>query len=159
MPVYKTTSSKQTKKLAGLLAKKILSRRIKRKNALVLALVGDLGAGKTTFIQGFLRALGVRKKITSPTFILMKKIQISKSKFQKKSKTQNFKNVYHIDCYRIQRAKELLKLGLKEILGNFQNIVLVEWAERIQRALPKSTIWLKFEHGPKENIRSIRIYS
>lgn len=148
MPVYKTTSSKQTKKLAGFLTKKFL--KIKRKNALILALQGELGAGKTTFIQGFLRALGVRKKITSPTFVLIKCYMLHAS---------CFKNTYHIDCYRIKKASELLKLGLKEILENPQNIVLIEWAERIQRVLPKNAIWIKFFHGSKENIRSIRIYS
>jgi tRNA threonylcarbamoyladenosine biosynthesis protein TsaE len=148
MPVYKTNSSKQTKKLAGFLAKKFL--KIKRKNALVLALQGELGAGKTTFIQGFLKSLGVRKKITSPTFVLIKCYMLHASRFR---------NAYHIDCYRIKKASELLKLGLKEILENPQNIVLIEWAERIQRVLLKNAIWIKFFHGSKENIRSIRIYS
>jgi len=148
MSVYKTTSSKQTKKLAGFLAKKFL--KIKRKNALILALQGELGAGKTTFVQGFLRGLGIKKKITSPTFVLIKYYMLHAS---------CFKNTYHIDCYRIKKADELLNLGLKEILNVSQNIVLIEWAERIQRALPKDAIWIKFEHGPKENIRVIRLYS
>ena len=150
MPVYKTISSKQTKKLAGFLAQKVLKSRLKQKNALILALVGDLGSGKTTFVQGFLRGLGIKKKITSPTFVLIKGYMPHAS---------NFRNVYHIDCYRIKKADELLKLGLKEILENPKNIVLIEWAEKIKRILPKSTIWIKFEHGVKENIRSIRIYS
>jgi len=150
MSVYKTASSKQTKKLAGLLAKKILSRRIKRKNALILTLQGELGAGKTTFIQGFLKGLGVRKKITSPTFVITKSYKL---------KAKSYKIAYHIDCYRIRKPKELLSLGLREILGNPKNIILIEWAEKIQGVLPKNAIWIKFFHGSKENIRSIRIYS
>ena len=145
---YKTTSFRQTKKLANLLARKFLRRRLKQKGALILALSGELGAGKTTFIQGFMRGLGVRKKITSPTFVLIKNYKL---------KTSNYKRVYHVDCYRIKNAGELLKLGLREIFENPQNIVLIEWTERIRRALPKNAIWLKFEHGEKENQRIIHL--
>ena len=98
--------------------------RIKKKNALILALSGNLGSGKTTFIQGFLRAAGIRRKITSPTFVLIKNYKIQ---------TENYKRVYHIDCYRIKKSKELLDLGLKEILNNPENIVLIEWPERIKK--------------------------
>jgi len=149
MVFYKTNSSNQTRKIAANLAKKILKKRA-TKNALVFALLGDLGSGKTTFVQGFLRSLGIRKKITSPTFVIFKRFKI---------KDLRFKNIYHVDCYRIQKPNDLLALGLKEILENPQNIVLIEWPEKIKRILPKNTIWLKFEHGEKENIRGIRIYS
>jgi len=145
---YKITSFKQTKKIANLLARKFLQRRLKQKGALVLALSGDLGSGKTTFIQGFMRGLGVKNKITSPTFVLIKNYKL---------KISNYKRAYHIDCYRIKNAGELLKLGLKEILNNPQNIVLIEWAERILRALPKNVVWLKFEHGQKINERNVEL--
>ena len=148
---YKTTSFRQTKKLANLLARKFLQRRLKQKGALVLALSGDLGAGKTTFVQGFLRGLGVRKKITSPTFVIIKNYELRIKNHGK------YGRAYHIDCYRIKKVKELLDLGLKEILENPQNIVLIEWAERIKRALPKNAVWLKFEHGEKENQRIIHL--
>ncbi|NCO15556.1 MAG: tRNA (adenosine(37)-N6)-threonylcarbamoyltransferase complex ATPase subunit type 1 TsaE, partial [Parcubacteria group bacterium] len=72
---------------------------------------------------------------------------------------KNYKQAYHIDCYRIKKADELLKLGLREVLENPQNIVLIEWAEKIKKILPKNFVWLKFEHGPKENIRVIRLNS
>lgn len=148
--LFKTTSAGQMKKLAGLLAREILGRRMNKKSALIFALTGDLGTGKTTFIQGFLRCLNVRRKITSPTFVITKSYKL---------KAKTYQIVYHIDCYRIKKPKELLDLGLKEILNVSQNIVLIEWAERIQRALPKNAIWIKFFHGSKENIRSISIYS
>jgi len=144
---FRSCSTAQTKKFAAELAKKILKKR-KAKNALVFALSGDLGSGKTTFVQGFLRALGVKRKITSPTFVIFKRFKIYDLRF---------KNVYHIDCYRLQKPEDLLALGLREILQNSQNIVLIEWPEKIRRILPKNTIWLKFEHAEKENQRIIKI--
>jgi len=146
--LYKTNSPGQTKKLAGLLAQETLKMRIKKKNALVFALTGDLGTGKTTFIQGFLRGLSVRRRITSPTFVITKSYKL---------KTKSHQTVYHIDCYRIKKASELLKIGLKEILEYPQNIVLIEWAEKIKRILPKNSIWIKFRHGKKINQRIIKI--
>jgi len=150
MHSYKTDSSKETQKIAAGLAKKFLRAKTKRKNALVFALMGELGSGKTTFVQGFLRGLGIKKKITSPTFVIAKNYKL---------KTKNYKQAYHIDCYRIKKADELLKLGLREVLENPQNIVLIEWAEKNKKILPKNFVWLKFEHGPKENIRVIRLNS
>ncbi len=148
MIFYKTNSSKQTQKIAADLVKKFLRGRA-QKSALVFALQGDLGSGKTTFVQGFLRALGIKKKITSPTFVLFKKYLILQS--------PNFPIIYHVDCYRIKEPKELLDLGFKEILSNPKNIVLIEWPERIKKILPKNSVWLKFEHGKKENQRIIKI--
>ncbi|MEK7162937.1 MAG: tRNA (adenosine(37)-N6)-threonylcarbamoyltransferase complex ATPase subunit type 1 TsaE [Patescibacteria group bacterium] len=142
-------SAKQTKQFAGFLAKEILKKQPEPKNALVLALVGDLGAGKTTFVQGFLRAVGIKKKITSPTFVLIKTYKLTNLK--------TYKLIYHIDCYRIKKSKELLALGLKEILNNPHNIILIEWPERIKNILPKDSIWIKFEYGEKENEKIIQI--
>lgn len=145
----------ETKKFAADLAKRLAKKR--RRGALILALTGELGSGKTTFVQGFLRGLGVKKKITSPTFVLMKKFQIPNTKYQINSKIQIPKTAYHIDCYRIKKSNEFLKLGAKEILANPQNIVLIEWAEKIKKILPKNAAWLKFEHGGKITERIIKI--
>ncbi len=153
---FKTSSFSHTQKLARILAQKILRSRKKSiiklnpriKNALVLALTGDLGTGKTTFAQGFFKALGIKNRVTSPTFILIKNY---------KPQTINYRLAYHIDCYRIKKPKELLSLGLKEILKNSKNIILIEWAEKIKRFLPKNSIWIKFEHGNKINQRIIAL--
>ena len=133
---FKTKSAQETKKIAKLLAQEI-------SRPVVLALTGDLGSGKTTFIQGFLKGLGVKKRITSPTFVIMR--------------TYNL--VYHIDCYRLSKPKELLKLGFKEILQNPKAIILIEWAEKIRKILPKNTIWLEFKHDRKPNERVIHFSS
>jgi len=151
-----TNNSNQTKKLGEFLAKKLKQRA--RKRALVLGLKGDLGGGKTTFLQGFAKGLGIKQKVLSPTFIIMRKFQIPKSKFQTNSKSQiaKFKTLYHIDCYRLVRDKEILDLGFKEIISDPKNIIAIEWAERIKKILPKSTIWINFEFIDK-NKRGIRI--
>jgi tRNA threonylcarbamoyladenosine biosynthesis protein TsaE len=119
-----------------------------RKGAVVLALKGDLGSGKTTFTQGFLRGLGIRGKAQSPTFVIFKRFAL---------RDLPFTNVYHFDCYRIKKADELKILGIKEILENPKNIVLIEWPERIKNILPKNIRKIEFKHGKKENERLIKI--
>lgn len=127
MKSYITNSPFQTKKLGEKLAKEILRNKLKRR-AFVIGLTGELGGGKTTFLQGFARGLGIKEKILSPTFVIMKR----------------FKNFYHIDCYRLQKPEELLDLGFKEIISNPSNIVVIEWADKIKKIIPKNTIRIKF---------------
>lgn len=122
----------ETRKMARLLAQEIL----KNKKACpgfipgrTIGLQGELGAGKTTFIQAFAKGLGIKNKITSPSFVLMKR----------------YKNLYHIDCYRIKSYKDILALDFKEIVSNPKNIIVIEWAEKIKKILPKKTIWIKFK--------------
>lgn len=143
-------SPQKTKKFAADLAKKLV--KIGSRRALILGLSGDLGSGKTTFVQGFLRALGVRHKITSPTFVLIKHYHLPHYQLP----ITNYRYAYHIDCYRVKKPSELLRLDLKEILDNPQDIVLIEWAEKIKKILPKGTTWLKFGHTERENGRIIR---
>ena len=131
-----TYSLSQTQKIAKELARDIL-RNKNNKNAFVVALEGDLGSGKTAFVQGFAKGLGIKEKILSPTFVILKKYQIPNTKH----KIQNF---YHIDCYRIQKPKEVLDLGLKEIISNPQNIIAIEWADRVKKILSKGATWIRF---------------
>lgn len=148
-----TKSANQTKKFAALLAFVVASRRRSNlKNALIFALIGDLGSGKTTFIQGFGRALGIKKRITSPTFVIIRNYELGIMNY-------GYKRIYHIDCYRINNPKEILDLGFKEIIGNPQNIVLIEWADRIRRILSQNTTWINFYHSQKPNQRIIKINS
>ena len=128
MQTFLSRSAVQTKGFAADLAKKIINASMGRKKALVLALQGDLGGGKTTFVQGLAKGLGIKEKILSPTFVVMKR----------------FSTFYHFDCYRIQKPEEILSLGWQEIINEPQNIVVVEWAEKIKKLLPRDTLWLKF---------------
>lgn len=150
----KTKNSSETKKLAAALAQKFI-KKTPGKNALVFGLKGDLGSGKTTFIQGFARALGIRHRIVSPTFLIIRSYKIPKTKVIGQRST--VKSLYHIDAYRIKKYSELALLGFKKRISDPQNIILIEWAEKIKNVLPAKTIWLKFEHGKKENERIIKI--
>jgi len=158
MTTYRSYSSAATKRFAKELAKKILARG-RTKKAVIVALVGELGAGKTTFVQGFASGIGI-KGAPSPTFILMRNSKLIRDKRHEtrdkaqKRKEKSFKNFIHIDAHRAT-VKDFLKLGFKEIASDPENIILVEWADRIKKLIPKSAVWLKLEHGKKENERVI----
>lgn len=140
---YLTENSKETKEVG-----KELSGRLRpQKRALVFGLKGNLGAGKTTFLQGLAKGLGIKEKITSPTFVIMKRFSVKKG---------NFRNFYHLDCYRIENFKEMNNLGFKEIISNPQNIICIEWPEKIKKILPKGTVFINF-HILGEDKRRITI--
>jgi len=159
--VFYTSSKNQTQKISALLAGEILKQKrpFFQNQALILLLSGDLGAGKTTFTQGFMKGAGIKKKITSPTFVIMKKFKIQNPKTQTNSKLKilNYKNIYHIDCYRFHKLDKFFSTSIKEVFHNPQNIVLIEWPERIKRLLPKDVIMIKLKYGKKDNERIITI--
>jgi len=104
---------------------------------LVIALTGNLGSGKTTFVQGFAKGLGLKARIISPTFILMRKYG---------------ENFYHVDLYRLEGniESEVRNLGIEDIWKDPKNIVVIEWAEKIKKMIPKSAQWIKFENLGKD---------
>lgn len=114
--------------------------------AAVFALHGDLGAGKTTFVQTLARFLGVTESVTSPTFVIMKKYSVENSRWS---------NVIHIDAYRLNSASEMEVLDLADELAQKDNIIFIEWAERVAELLPKDTINLYFTLKGQE--RSLEI--
>lgn len=136
---YTTKNFKQTQKLGENFAKEILKIGLQNPpagEAIVLGLQGDLGGGKTTFLQGLAKGLQIKEKILSPTFVIMKRFKI---------KDIRFKNFYHVDCYRLKKDKEILELDFEKIIFNPENIVAIEWSERIKKPLPKSAIIIKFD--------------
>lgn len=138
MAKYISKSDSETKEIAARLAKE-------SKNN-IFALTGDLGAGKTIFVQGFTKELGIKDKITSPTFVLIRQHPIPNTT----------KILYHIDLYRLDRINNLQVLGLEEILSNQNNIVLIEWADKIRDLLPKSFVKIEIlKKGDEERIISI----
>lgn len=99
----------------------------------VLALQGELGAGKTTFSQHLLKELGITESVTSPTFTITNQYQ-----------TPSGQPIYHLDLYRLKNASELQQLGLDEILIS-PNITIIEWPELASPFLPQGTWWLQFQ--------------
>lgn len=147
MTTYQSSSSAATKRFGKELAQKIIKAKSDKK-AVVIGLIGELGAGKTTFTQGFGAGLRIRGRISSPTFILMRNTKI------KQLSNSKFSNFIHIDAYRAT-AGDFLKLGFKKLAADPKNIILIEWAERLKKIMPKTAIFIKFTHEKKENERTI----
>lgn len=115
----------------------------------IITLEGELGAGKTTFMQGFAKGLGITKNILSPTFIIMRSYAVPDDK--------KIKMLYHVDLYRIEEEKDIQELGLIDVMGNPDTIVAIEWPEKMGDILPKDTIHIKLEYRG-ENERKITIH-
>lgn len=174
---YLSKSPSQTRAIGLILAKRILRSKKKKERAFILGLKGDLGGGKTTFLQGFAKGLGVEEKILSPTFIILKKFEIRliaeqsptvrtqqgakrlvrNQPFRESQATAKFEVFYHIDCYRIKDAKEILDLGFREIVSNSSNIVAIEWVDRVSKIIPPNSLALDFRLVD-DKTREIRIY-
>ena len=132
-------STAETQKIAADLAKNL-------KGGDFLALTGDLGGGKTTFVQGLAKGLGIKKQITSPSFVLIKEYSVNR-----KQLTVN--NLIHIDLYRLKKIDPIFKKEIQEYFKP-ENIVVIEWAEKMKDILPKNTKWFKFDFID-ENTRKI----
>lgn len=137
---YITNSATQTKKLAREIATTL-------KPGTILCLYGNLGVGKTAFIQGLALGLGIKTPITSPTFLLSRQYDNPKTTFWKK--------FIHIDLYRIKNTQELKNLGLGELLADQQAIIAIEWAEKLDR-LPDGRLDIHMSTG-EGNQRRINI--
>ena len=103
----------------------------------IFALYGDLGSGKTTFVQGLAKGLGIKRPIISPTFVIIRTYKIA---------YKNLKFFYHIDLYRTESERDIEGLGIEEIVNDPQNIVAIEWAEKMGRFLPRKRIDIRFAY-------------
>ena len=118
------------------ISREVLARSSKKDQATIIALSGNLGAGKTTFVQLLAKELGVSEKVTSPTFTIMKGYELVGGEF---------KQLIHMDAYRIEDLNELGPLRFSEILNNKNNLLCIEWAEKIQSALPSEIVKINIE--------------
>ena len=143
---YISNSLEETKKIAGSFIASLLPH---PDRAVVVGLYGNLGAGKTTFTQCLARALGIEETVTSPTFVIEKIYELN---------GQKFTHLIHIDAYRLEKSDELLHLGWRDIISDKNNLILVEWPERVADIMPEHVkIYLKVMEN--ESSREIEVGS
>jgi len=116
----------------------------------IVGLYGELGAGKTAFVKQVASVCGITETVISPTFIIMRRYRRAGGRFR---------NIFHIDCYRLSTSRDLEALKFKEMLEDRQNIIFIEWAERVKKILPRTTTWISFQHGNNLNERIIKVKS
>jgi len=140
---YFSKSEKETYQIAAKLARKL-------KGGEIIALEGDLGAGKTVFAKGLARAFGIKQHVTSPTFVLMKIYECRNLKSE-------IRNLVHVDCYRLDEPQELFYLGIEEYLNKKETMVIIEWADKIKKYLKKfkKVIWIKIQIKDEERILNL----
>ena len=158
---YVSTSEKDTFNFAKKFAKTL-------RGGEVIGLVGNLGAGKTVFAKGLAAGLGIKQKITSPTFVLMKVYPVESRKAKISSKTKLFngvnpvkkasiKNFIHIDAYRLKSDADLEAIGAREYLSDPSSVTLIEWADRLKKFLPSKNNEIKISNlSPDERLIIIK---
>jgi tRNA threonylcarbamoyladenosine biosynthesis protein TsaE len=134
---FETHSEEETIQQGG-----AFSRGLKRGD--VVALIGDLGSGKTRFTKGICRELGVSEHVASPTFTIINEYAV------------NDLHVYHFDFYRVKSIAEILDLGFEEYI-NGDGICLIEWADKAQSLLPSDRYDVHFQLGATEHTRKITV--
>lgn len=133
MKEYTSNNVSDTQKIAGELA-------VGLKGGELIALAGNLGAGKTVFVKALAKAMGINDNITSPTFVLMKVYGANFGKIKK---------LVHVDCYRLDHAEDLQDIGLGDYLEDDSNVAVVEWADKIKN-LPDNTIHISIKNLGQE---------
>jgi tRNA threonylcarbamoyladenosine biosynthesis protein TsaE len=134
-----TKNFKETQKLGRDFAKIL-------ENGDLVCLYGDLGGGKTTFTQGLAEGLGIKNRIISPTFVIVRSYVLRDGMF------------FHVDLYRIENENDVEGLGLWEKINDKQNITVIEWAEKLKKHLSQKRIDVEFIYG-KDDVRKITFRS
>ena len=128
---YATASPEETQKVAAEFAKRL-------SGGDILALEGDLGGGKTTFVQGLVKALGYGGPVTSPTFTIMNLYPLP-------DHPRNIHQICHVDFYRLKNTEDLTHVGIMDYLGDPKTLMVIEWAQRAAEVLPPSTQHIRFQ--------------
>jgi tRNA threonylcarbamoyladenosine biosynthesis protein TsaE len=159
-----STSLEQTEKIAQDFVKGLTLHA--GAQAFVVGLHGDLGSGKTTFTQAVARALGITEDITSPTYVIEKIYPVKypsttdtgAAGFNRVNdiKHDTFEHLVHVDAYRLESGDELLVLDWQKTLSNPKNLILLEWPEKVESALPKDYTHVNFRFI-SENEREVEI--
>ena len=112
-------------------------------SSMVIALVGDLGAGKTSFSKGLVSGLGYAADVSSPTFTLVHEYIGGRLP------------VFHFDFYRLENVEQLWDIGWDEYLSG-EGVIIAEWADKFPDALPPDTLWIALSHGSASDAKSGR---
>ena len=137
MDTYKTKSEEGTFEVGKEFGKML-------KKGDIICINGDLGVGKTVFVRGVARTLGVKGYLTSPTFTIVNEYETSTIP------------LYHLDLYRIDDPEEFYEFGIEEYLDD--GIVIIEWANKVESVLPENPIYIEIKKTKRgENERIIRI--
>ena len=134
---YITHSPEETRALGRTLAQAL-------QGGAVVAFTGDLGAGKTAFVRGLARGLGVQERVTSPTFTIVNEYEGGRLP------------LFHFDMYRLGSADELFHIGWEDYLAR-NGVCAVEWSENVDEALDGDTIRVDISRGEDDNTRIITI--
>lgn len=149
MEIITTKSEADTREEGARFAKSL-------KGGEIVALYGDLGAGKTAWVKGMAEGLGIRERILSPTFVLLQCHSLKQSRI--KNQELRIKQLCHVDAYRLKSAQELIAIGIEEYFGQPETVTVIEWAERVEEFLKgKKVIRVKFKFEKKESERTIEI--
>ena len=146
MREYITTSPEETKELAARMLSTLQAEPGIRGTGTIVALQGDLGAGKTVFVKGVAEALGVQENVTSPTFVIEKIYPVPDP--------LPWKRLVHIDAYRLESEEELATIAWNDIVTDPGNLIMLEWPECVGMGVPERAYWLEFE-TIDENTRKI----
>ncbi len=120
-------------------------------------LIGDLGAGKTTFVQTLSKEMEVQEDVQSPTYVLMKSYSLPDNLTQY-GEVRRFRRLVHIDAYRLNDAKEFAALKPSEFLNDPETLVMIEWPERVAEALPAPDLTITFtSENAREKERYIEV--
>ncbi len=139
---------KETILIAKIFLNKILKSKNQQYGALVVGLSGELGSGKTVFVQSVAKHLGIKNKVSSPTFVILKKYSLKKSK--------NYNFLFHIDAYRLKCEKELLHLGWEKIVNDKNNLIFIEWPENVKKIIPADARFIYISHT-KNGYRNLEL--
>ena len=105
----------------------------------IVLLYGELGAGKTTFTQGLAKGLGIKKRIISPTFVIVRTYRIMNHELR-------IMNMYHVDLYRTETENDLRGVGIEDVLHDKEGVVIIEWSEKMGKLLPKKRWEIRFQY-------------
>lgn len=146
MQEYLTHTPEETQAVARQLVTTLMGASGVRGTSTIIALQGDLGAGKTVFVKGIADMLGVRDVVTSPTYVIEKVYSLPEG--------SHWKHVVHIDAYRLQGEEELHTIGWNDIATDPGNLICMEWPEQVGIAVPERAVWVTI-HQENDTTRRI----